>query len=271
MAPKFKGWCFTINNWTPEDLQAVYDCSRVRYFVLGKEVGESGTPHLQGYIYFESQRTLTAVHSDIPRAHLEPARGTPQQASEYCKKDGDFEEHGELPHSQERKGIDEKARWKRVRELALENNLADIDDDIFVRYYGTLKRIAQDHQRLPDPITDLDFHWFVGASGTGKSRTAREENPMYYEKNLNKWWDGFTDQPCVIIEEWHPSVVPALCQMLKKWCDHHPFSAETKGGTTCIRPKKIIITSNYTMEECFSQDLTGLLLPLKRRIQVREF
>ena len=28
----------------------------------------------------------------------------------------------------------------------------------------------------------------------------------YFEKNIDKWWDGYHGQHCVLIEEWHPNV-----------------------------------------------------------------
>lgn len=52
--PQLRNACFTINN--PEDPQGFLALLQVReeisYFVVGNEVGASGTPHLQGYVEF---------------------------------------------------------------------------------------------------------------------------------------------------------------------------------------------------------------------------
>jgi len=260
-----------MNNYTEESHDAV-KAIECKYLVVGKEVGENGTPHLQGYITFASAKTMSAVQNHMPQhCHLEKAKGNSLQNYEYCSKEEDFFEKGERPLTAKEKGATEIKRYERAWEQAKSGDIEEIDADIRMRLFGTIKRIRAEYQQQPAAIDTLDFWWFYGASGTGKSRTAREENPVYYVKNKNKWWDGYVDQPCVIIEEWNPDVVPALNQMLKEWCDHHPFAAETKGSTVCLRPTKIIITSNYTMEECFGSDRTGLLEPLQRRIQIRNF
>lgn len=48
-----QNWCFTLNNYTDEEIEvfkkAARDCS---YAIIGKEVGESRTPHLQGFFNF---------------------------------------------------------------------------------------------------------------------------------------------------------------------------------------------------------------------------
>ena len=46
-------------------------------------------------------------------------------------------------------------------------------------------------------------------------------------------------------------------------------NGETKGGTVVLRPVKIIVCSNYTIQECFPDPRDHM--PLLRRFQVREF
>ena len=57
--------------------------------VVGVEVGENGTPHLQGYIRTKKCLRFNAIKSIIgKRAHIEQARGTELENDDYCRKDG---------------------------------------------------------------------------------------------------------------------------------------------------------------------------------------
>ena len=38
---------------------------------------------------------------------------------------------------------------------------------------------------------------------------------------------------------------------LKNWADLFPFVAETKGGSMLIRPARIVVTSNYTIQQVY--------------------
>lgn len=267
MSQMSRYWMFTLNNYVPDE-EAELAKTECKYMLYGYEVGEQGTPHLQGYIVFECNKRMSALKKLLPRAHWDLRRGTHEQAVEYCKKDGHFIERGEPPMSKRKQGEMEQERWKSARHAAEEGRFDDIPSDIYVKFRTNLHKIHEDAQVVPASQEILDFHWWCGATGTGKSKTARDENPGYYVKQTNKWWDGYKGQPCVIIEEWSPEM-KMLGNYLKQWCDHHPFSAETKGGTKCIRPPKIIITSNYSLEECF--DDMNVLLPLQRRLQIKHF
>jgi len=98
-------WVFTLHNYCNEDIINLTALgSRVKYLVFGREVcPTTGTPHLQGFVVFNSNTRRNAAKLLIShRCHLDPARGTPQEASTYCKKDDDFEEFGSLPASRGR-------------------------------------------------------------------------------------------------------------------------------------------------------------------------
>lgn len=90
-------WCFTLNNYTADDLDRILALeSEVDYLVFGKEIGESGTPHLQGFVSFRTRvRRNTAVER-VGQAHFSVARNI-DHAIEYCKKEGDVTEFGTRP------------------------------------------------------------------------------------------------------------------------------------------------------------------------------
>ena len=98
-----KNWCFTLNNYNTDDydrLTQLVDNDECVYIIFGKEVGDSGTPHLQGFIAFSKRVYMTDVKKRISRtAHFELARQVPESI-EYCKKDGDVFEAGVMPAGQ---------------------------------------------------------------------------------------------------------------------------------------------------------------------------
>lgn len=109
-------WCFTLNNWTQGEFDLIAQLGQsdhVEYLVVGRETGESGTPHLQGFVRFKSRQRLSAVRTMVStRGHFEVAKGTPHQAAQYCKKENDFEEYGTPPTVTQGKRND----WERLRQ-----------------------------------------------------------------------------------------------------------------------------------------------------------
>lgn len=70
-----RGFIFTINNHTFDDCTRLLDMPS-DYLLIGFEVGDGGTPHIQGYCYFKQNRTRKwLVKSYLPRAHVELANG----------------------------------------------------------------------------------------------------------------------------------------------------------------------------------------------------
>lgn len=87
-----RGWCFTLNNYTEAECDSIKKLltkESVLYAVVGKEVADSGTPHLQGYVHLRRRSRFSAVKKLVgERAHIESARGSDQQNKRYCLKEG---------------------------------------------------------------------------------------------------------------------------------------------------------------------------------------
>ncbi len=223
------------------------------YIVIGREKGKDGTPHLQGYCVMIKPRRLTAMKKIMPRAHLEVARGTPLEASDYCKKDGLFEEYGELPKTAgERSSEALQEVWDTAWENAKSGHIEAIPSWMRISYYAALKRIQKDYPVEVEDLPKTCGVWIYGKTGAGKSYKARKEYKPFYVKPCTKWWDGYQGQPNVIVDDFDASHVEELGHLLKIWADRYAFGAENKGGTLNIRPEKIIVTSQWPMTDLFA-------------------
>lgn len=148
--------CLTINNYTDEDVvQKLLNDDRFSYIVVGREVGASGTPHLQCYAEFPTGRRWKKLAKEY-KAHIEPRRGTAYQASEYCKKDGNFEERGQMKQAA---GQQEQERWQRAFAAAEQGNFEEIPKDLYIRYYNSFHRIHQDAMPQPQSLDLLENEW----------------------------------------------------------------------------------------------------------------
>ncbi len=243
---KSKHWCFTINNPTADDEP---DKVSYTYIIVGKEIcPETGTPHNQGYVVFKNQKYMTGAKKIFPRAHLEIKKGTIKEAIDYCKKDGEFYEEGEVPKSAKDATID---RWEKAKDAALRGCFEEIPAQMLMQCYHAFKRYHQDNPTKPDNLKKRDNFWIVAPSGYGKSTYVRERWPDFYDKGPNKWWVGYKDEPVVICDDFGPKQCQYLIWYMKRWADRFSFPMETKGGGKQIRPSHIVVTSQYEIYECF--------------------
>lgn len=138
--------------------------------------------------------------------------------------------------------------WARVKTAAISGDFDSIPEDIFVRHYQNLKRIRVDHMEPPPNLDAPTGIWIHGEPGVGKSYYARQLAPNAYIKPQNKWWDSYKGQEDVLLEDLDTEV---LGHYIKIWADQYAFSAEMKGCSALIRPKRFIVTSNYLPEQLF--------------------
>lgn len=258
-----RNYCFTYNNYPDTSLVDGIEC---KYIAYSHEVAPStGTRHLQGYISFHTAKTVQAARRLLPGCHVVTMVGSIAQNDTYCSKVATLIHRGEKPISNDNKGRAEKLRWQRARELAKEGNFDEIDADIYIRCYSTLKSIAKDHMKKPEPV-DVKCFWIYGSTGTGKSHAVETAFPNCYKKQMDdlKWFDLYNDEEVVYLEDIDKYQVK-WGGLLKRLADRWPMLASIKGSMKYIRPKVVIVTSNYRIEEIWNDEQT--VDPLLRRFK----
>ena len=111
--------------------------------------------------------------------------------------------------------------------------------------------------------------WYWGKSERGKTHAAYHEYPKAYRKIAsNKWWDSYQGENEVIIDDFDKAH-HYMGYNLKIWGDRYCFQAEVKGSSIYIRPKVIIVTSNYHPSMIWEDPST--LEPILRRFKIVHF
>lgn len=241
-----RAWCFTFNNYPFVPTLSDFGGSAT-YLCYGHEFApDTGTPHLQGYVYLRNAVSLAFVRAVVDGAHWEVARGSPAQNVQYCRKDGDFFEEGVQPAQGKRSDLDA------VRDSILAgSSLRDIAQDhfaAFVRYnrgIGAVRFLLAPDRNAPPA---LEFH--IGPPGTGKSRAVHQSYPGAYWKPPGVWWDGYDGESVVIIDEFYGSQYPYA--ELLRLLDGYPLSVPVKGAFQKMRAERICFTSNVHPRDWYS-------------------
>lgn len=139
MRQNSKSWVFTVNNYTENDIK-LFEHIECNYISVGREVGESGTPHLQGYIKFSKAKRLTGMKKIHETAHWEMAYDD-EAAINYTMKEGNFIVRDNRKKKGHRSDLDNICDMikdgKTIKQVATEHP-AD-----FIRYHKGIERLQQ--------------------------------------------------------------------------------------------------------------------------------
>lgn len=242
-----KAYSFTLNNYTDVEYESLCRVCETegRYAILGKEVGASGTPHIQGYIIFtKSYRFQSIKDRYLPRCHIEVSAGTADDNRRYCSKDGNFREFGTKPV--DAKGRDELAqRFVQAME-SRGSGLVEFSNEFPGTWFYSGHNLLRNYLCIQPPVhrPDVSCRWYYGPAGSGKSRRAHEEAPEAYIKEpRTKWWNGYMLETDVIIDDFGPNGVDI--NHLLRWFDRYKCLVESKGGMLPLYATRFIVTSNF--------------------------
>lgn len=105
MSRSQRSYCITIFGKELVDMEDAYNLNRdrIKYLVIGREIcPDTKKVHLQGYIELWKKSTIITVKKILndDTLHAERRKGSPEEASNYCKKDGNFIEYGVISKGQ---------------------------------------------------------------------------------------------------------------------------------------------------------------------------
>lgn len=265
VAQRGKYWVFTLNNYTlveEKELETLVDTdSSVGYVAYGQEVGENGTPHLQGYLELLIKQRLGGV-KQLPgfgRAHLELRKGTQKEALDYTKKDGIFFEWGVLFATKQGSRSD----LEEVKSLLDSGgSIADVAAQHFGSYIRYRKSFSAYSDLRPESQRDVSVYILWGEPGVGKTRYVFDRYPDVWISSdpTLQWFDGYEGESTVLLDDFRGECSPSF---LLRLLDRYPLRVPIKGGFRHWRATKIFITSNDPAPWA----LANIAAPLARRVK----
>jgi len=261
---KHRNVCFTWNNYPPDYMQVLSKLPTVTYLVTGREIGESGTAHIQGYVEFKNQVRFSTLKKRLPSVHFEERKGTSQQAADYCKKDADYIETGTLSRQGKRNDLDE------VREILKtggERDVVDCAKSVHAVRFAQMYLKVREKKRHFKP----EVIWLFGEAGTGKTSTAMYDawrrgyrDDVHLQSGQGKWWEGYDAHKAVIIDDLRADFFsyPRALNIF----DRYECRVENKGGSRQLLSRVIYVTCPWSPECVWSTHEE--YAQLERRIDV---
>ncbi len=251
----------------------------IEYLAVVEEKHKDGTPHI--HLVGKTSKQPNVVFSEIDKIfgkhpNVQIVRDQKKTLS-YVNKYGTPVTYNNVPMQTLIENVSGNIG---ISTLVATELLEDPEVDIMTNHPGfylmhrrrvlEFKEDLRHRRKLESLPYGTKMEWYWGPTGTGKTHKAREEHPDYYDKGCNKWWDGYIDQEVVLLEELSKKYGEFIGYFLKRWADRFPFTAEVKNGSTGkIRPRLIIVTSNWHPKDVFQDEED--LYPILRRFNVTHF
>lgn len=133
----WKTYKFVVNNWTAED-RSFFEKITVNFIRFGEEVGDQGTPHLQGHIKFARNYRPTQLKKLHEKAHWEHTKD----------EDANYELKGENIHERDhRKKKGTRSDLDDIKDMVVGGaslkQIAIKHTGSFIRYHKGIERLQQ--------------------------------------------------------------------------------------------------------------------------------
>lgn len=233
-------------------LRRLHSETKATYVVGQLECGElTEGLHIQAYANYSQKKSFMGLKKWDTKMHIEICRNA-EKSERYCFKEKSRVE-GPLTFGIKPVRRNNKDDWEEVLVNAKTGQLDSIPASILVQHYGNISKISRDNMKAVQ-CSHLRGIFIWGLAGCGKSTMARSLFPEYgevYEKQHNKWWDGYKDEKVVVWDDICPEEAVLSRANLRRYCDRTAICGETKGSGVPLNYEFFIMTSQYPLKEVF--------------------
>lgn len=184
-------------------------------------ISAEGLIHFHMVLEDTNKARFSALKKLYPQAHLEPTKGSKEQAEDYINKRGRFEEKGEqviyVARYGEIKGSQGVRRDLDIIQDMIEEGMKPREILELNLSYRRYEKLIRDHffskrDRETPVIRDMRVVWHVGVSGAGKTYAyvkLLEEHPddVYFVTNYyNGWLDMYGGERYLFLDEFRGQI-----------------------------------------------------------------
>lgn len=259
----------TWNNYAESDISRFREwCeSNSTYSVVGREVGTSGTPHLQGFHQCKKLR-FKAFKVLFPAVSVNPVIVN-HGAHTYCKKDGDIAfEHGTLQEKRPGQRNDLASIAQLCTSGKTQSEIARECPEAILRFPTGIQRLVSMHEPQRDISTPKRCICLYGPTGTGKTKRiwdhclSSEIQPYVWDNGMPTWWDGYSGHKFVLMDEYRSQLPMSF---LLRLMDRYPMRVQYKGGSAQFVADTIWFTSCKHPRDWYSEQVSDSVQQLLRR------
>lgn len=250
---------FTINNYTDEDVERVktMDAKAVK---AGCEVGEQGTPHIQGAVVWNNARSYKGAQKELcgkgGKCFTKKMEGT-WDDQDYCLKDGEIIRNDEYVEEQGKRNDIVEMR-DAIKRGATDAELCDEHPEATAKFQRFIGFARAAYEPIPEalPRGSKQMGIWIWSTEPNMMKTTWVDThyPARYEKASDRWWDGYANEEVVLIDEPSPLWYNAFWNNMKIWCQEKPFRGQrgVGEGKKLIRFKRLFVCANQSPEQYFN-------------------
>lgn len=276
MTSQYRRIVFTVNladdqTWENFNLNKIINkLPATSFMIAGKETGEGGRKHFQGYAEFKKKvqgKTIdTAFRTVFPlpiSCHYEAVMGTAAQNIEYCsKEDKNPFKYGEVKQTHQGERSDLDVAMNAVADGIPMVQIAETMPSAWAQYRRALNEYAVMKAKKRNWVTRSIYLW--GPTGTGKTMHAQELEPttVYWTGSFLNGYSG--TEKVLLFDDFDYKKMD--WQTFLTITDRYPMTINIKGGWANFAPEIIIFTSNSNPKDWYSDVPLHTLEAIHRRM-----